>query len=77
MAVTEKCKGTGLGALTLMNALDKSLVASRDVASWAVFVEAIDNDAAAFYRKYRFIELPDDRLRLFLPMKTIAKVFSV
>jgi hypothetical protein len=53
------------------------LVASRDVASWAVFVEAIDNDAAAFYRKYGFIELPDDRLRLFLPMKTIAKVFSV
>jgi hypothetical protein len=40
-------------------------------------VEAIDNDAAAFYRKYGFIELPDDRLRLFLPMKTIAKVFSV
>jgi hypothetical protein len=39
MAVTEKCKGTGLGALTLMNALDKSLVASRDVASWAVFVD--------------------------------------
>jgi hypothetical protein len=77
MAVTEKCKGTGLGALTLMNALDKSLVASRDVASWAVYVEAIDNDAAAFYRKYGFIELPDDRLRLFLPMKTIAKVFSV
>jgi hypothetical protein len=52
MAVAEKCKGTSLGALTLMNALDKSLVASRDVASWAVFVEAIDNDAAAFYRKY-------------------------
>jgi predicted GNAT family N-acyltransferase len=49
MAVTEKYKGTGLGALTLMNALDKSLVACRDVASWAVFVEAIDDDAAAFY----------------------------
>jgi len=76
-AVTEKYKGTGLGALTLMNALDKSLVASGDVASWAVFVEAIDDDAAAFYRKYGFLELPDDRLKLFLPMKTVAKLFSV
>jgi len=36
---TEKCKGTGLDALTRMNAFDKSLVASRDVASWAVFVD--------------------------------------
>ena len=76
MAVVEKCKGTGLGALTLLNALDKSLLASRDVASWAVFVEAIDNDAANFYRKYGFIELPEDKLKLFLPMKTIAKSFS-
>ena len=75
MAVAEKCKGTGLGALTLMNALDKSLVASKDVASWAVFVEAIDIVAANFYRKYGFVELPEDRLRLFLPMKTIARLF--
>ena len=77
MAVAEKYKGTGLGALTLMNALDKSLVASKDVASWAVFVEAIDRDAAQFYLKYGFIELPKDKLKLFLPMKTIAKSFSV
>lgn len=75
MAVAEKCKGTGLGSLTLLNALDRSLVAARAVASWAVFVEAIDAHAASFYRKYGFIELPEDRLKLFLPMATIAKAF--
>ena len=77
MAVAEKYKGTGLGALTLMNALHKSLLAATDVASLAVFVEAIDSDAANFYRKYGFIELPEDKLKLLLPMKTIAKSFSV
>lgn len=77
MAVAEKSKGTGLGALTLMNALHKSLLAATDVASLAVFVEAIDTDAANFYRKYGFIELPEDKLKLLLPMKTIAKSFSV
>jgi predicted GNAT family N-acyltransferase len=77
MAVVEKCKGTGLGALTLMNALHKSLLAATDVASLAVFVEAIDSEAASFYRKYGFIELPEDKLKLLLPMKTIAKSFSV
>lgn len=76
MAVDEKYKGAGLGALTLIDALAKSLTASRDVASWAVFVEAIDDVAASFYRKYGFIELPEDKRRLFLPMRTIAKLFA-
>jgi GNAT superfamily N-acetyltransferase len=75
MAVDEKYKGTGLGVLTLMNALEKSLLASREVASWAVFVEAIDDPAANFYRKYGFIELPEAKHKLFLPMKTIAQSF--
>lgn len=77
MAVAEKYKGMGLGALTLLNALEKSLAASRDVASWAVFVDAIDREAASFYRKYGFIELPENQLKLFLPMKTIEKLLSV
>ena len=77
MAVAEKYKGTGLGALTLMNALHKSLLATTDVASLAVFVEAIDTDAANFYRKYGFIQLPEDKRKLLLPMKTIAKSFSL
>ncbi len=77
MAVAEKYKGTGLGVLTLMNALHKSLLAATDVASLAVFVEAVDSDAANFYRIYGFIELPEDKLKLLLPMKTIAKSFSV
>jgi predicted N-acetyltransferase YhbS len=77
MAVAIKCKGMGLGALTLMNALHKSLLAAADVASLAVFVEAIDSGAASFYRKYGFIELPEDKLKLLLAMKTIAKSFSV
>jgi len=75
MAVDKKHKGTGLGTLTLMHALEKSLIASRDVASWAVFVEAIDDAAANFYRKYGFVELPAEGRKLFLPMKTIAQSF--
>jgi predicted GNAT family N-acyltransferase len=75
-AVAGKCKGTGLGSLTLMNALERGLIAAKEVASWAVFVEAIDLDAVNFYRKYGFVELPEDKFKLFLPMKTIAKSFT-
>jgi GNAT superfamily N-acetyltransferase len=77
MALDEKYKRWGLGVFTLMSALEKSLKATRDVASWAVFVDAIDNEAANFYRKYGFIELPEGKRKLFLPMKTIAKLFGV
>jgi predicted GNAT family N-acyltransferase len=75
LAVTNQCRGTGIGELTMMHALEKSLDASRNVASWAVFVEAIDIEAGNFYRKYGFIELPEDNLKLFLPMKTVAQLF--
>jgi predicted GNAT family N-acyltransferase len=77
MAVAENYQGTGLGALTLMNALHKSLLAASEVASLAVFVEAVDSAAANFYRKYGFIQLPEDKHKLLLPMKSIAKSFSV
>jgi predicted GNAT family N-acyltransferase len=76
LAVANQCKGTGLGELTMMHALEKSLDASRNVASWAVFVEALDIEASNFYRKYGFIELPEDSLKLFLPMKTVAQLFN-
>jgi len=77
MAVAENYQGTGLGALTLISALHKSLLAASEVASLAVFVEAVDSAAANFYRKYGFIPLPEDKHKLLLPMKSIAKSFSV
>ncbi len=75
MGVDQMCKGLGLGALALLDAMNRSLAAAREVASWAMFVEAINEEAAAFYRKYGFIELPEDPLSLFLPMRTIGKSF--
>jgi hypothetical protein len=41
-----------------------------------IVVDAKDADAAAFCKKYGFIEIPATPNRLFLPMDTIAKLFS-
>jgi hypothetical protein len=38
--------------------LHRSFQLSRQVASTAVIVDAKDDDAFAFYRKYGFMELP-------------------
>lgn len=74
MAVDISQKGKGLGELVLVDALKRSLRAAREVASFAVFVEAKDEDSVSFYEKYGFVRLLDDKLKLFLPMKTIEKL---
>jgi GNAT superfamily N-acetyltransferase len=70
MAVGEKFKGKQLGRLLLMHALDRALQASKQVASWAVVVDAKEG-AREFYLKHDFQPLPDRPDRLFLPLKTI------
>jgi GNAT superfamily N-acetyltransferase len=74
LAVDRRHQRRGIGDLLLIDALKRSLAESESVGSWAVFVEAINEKAAGFYRKYDFIALPDQPLRLFLPMRTIEKL---
>jgi predicted GNAT family N-acyltransferase len=69
-------KGQGIGELLLMSALKQALDHSRRIASMAVVVDAKDDPAKSFYRKYGFLELPDHPNRLFLPMKTIERMFG-
>lgn len=76
MAVSDEERGKAIGELLLMDALAQVLEGSRRVASWALFVEAKDKEAQSFYKKYEFIELPEDKLKLFLPMKTIKALLS-
>jgi hypothetical protein len=45
------------------------------IASAGVIVDAKDDSAASFYKKYSFIELSKVERSLFLPMKTIERFF--
>jgi ribosomal protein S18 acetylase RimI-like enzyme len=71
LAVDTRHQGKRLGEVLLLDALARSLEASRRVASVAVVVDAIDDGAQAFYRHFEFISFPEQRRRLFLPMKAI------
>jgi len=75
LAVSIAFRGQGLGAILLMDALHRSLTSSREIASAGVIVDAKDPAAAAFYRKYGFLELPTIERRLFLPMGTVEELF--
>ena len=75
MAVDRRYQGQHLGEMVLMDALYRSSQTAKQVASFAVVVDAKDEEAARFYLKYEFIELPESRLKLFLPMRTIENLF--
>jgi predicted GNAT family N-acyltransferase len=75
MAVSEKFKGKKLGTRLLMHCLKRALDASRQVASWAVVVDAKEGSRES-YLKYEFTPLPSQPSRLFLPMRTIERLFS-
>jgi predicted GNAT family N-acyltransferase len=75
MAVSQSLRGQGFGEFLLMHALERAWLGSQQVASWAVVVDA-KMGARAFYIKYDFVPLPLQPDRLFLPMKTIEKLFT-
>ena len=75
LAIDNKFQGQGIGKLILMDALKRSFELSKTIGSFAVVVDAIDQDAEKFYEKYGFIKLPDSG-KMFLPMKTIGQLFE-
>jgi len=75
MAVAQSLGGQRLGEFLLIHALERALQASRQVASWAVLVDA-KAGARDFFLKHGFTPFPDQPSRLFLPMKTIEKMFG-
>lgn len=72
----ERIKGKGIGQFLLMDALRRSLEAAANIAAMAVLVDATDDAAEAFYRHFSFLPLHERPRRLFLPMKTVARLFA-
>lgn len=62
----------GMGKLLLMNALERALALSDEVAATFVIVDAKNATASAFYQRFGFVELSKNPRQLFLPMKTVA-----
>jgi ribosomal protein S18 acetylase RimI-like enzyme len=76
LAVDRGYRAQGWGEALLLNALERAYLATRVVASAFVIVRAIDAQAAGFYERYGFRELPASPGRLFLTMKTVEALVS-
>ena len=74
LAVDSKVKGQGLGEFLLLDALRRAEYLSTKIGIQAVEVDAINQAAIRFYKKYGFVSLRDDTRHLFLPMKVIRRL---
>ena len=72
LAVDRTVQGQGLGELLLMDALDRARRVLEHVGVHALFVDAKDERAAAFYRKYGFRPLPEQPLQLVLVLAGLS-----
>jgi predicted GNAT family N-acyltransferase len=76
LAVAQDYKGLGWGKLIIMDAFQRSLNISKATGSFAVVVDAIDDDAVKFYQRFDFKTFLDRFDRLFRTIKSISQIFD-
>nr|WP_306800245.1 GNAT family N-acetyltransferase [Endozoicomonas sp. YOMI1] len=78
LAVHREFQGEGLGKICLVNALKYLWEINAHMRVYAIIVDCLTDAAEKFYAKYGFEVLCEHngKVRMFLPMKTVARLFS-
>jgi len=71
LAVDISYQGRHLGSRLLAEALRRAVAASDAAAARLVVVDAIDDDAVGFYRRWGFIDAPENPRRLYRKMSDV------
>lgn len=75
LAIDKKFQGEGIGKILLIDAFRRSYDISKEIGSFAIVVDPIDKEAARFYEKYDFINLPDSE-KMIISTKTLKLLFG-
>lgn len=74
LAIDKRQHGKGLGRFLLADALYRAV--RSEIASFAVIVDAKDEDARRFYERESFLPFSDQPMKLFRPLADIRKLFA-
>ncbi len=76
MAVHLEEQGNGYGAILLVDAIKRCCLVSQEVGVYAMVVDAKGSKAMTFYEHFGFSSLPQNPLRLILPIGTAAQLLK-
>jgi len=76
LAVSSLHQKKGYGEQLLVSAMEHFLQAHDVVGMSALFVDAKDENAVAFYKKYDFVPSSDNPMCLYMPVQTIRAAFQ-
>ena len=71
LAVDQEFHSKGLGELLLVDALSRAQRIYQEAGGIGLFVDALDEQAAGYYRRFGFVASPDNPLLLFLSAKVM------
>lgn len=74
LAVDKRMRGKRLGEMLALDSFRRILAVADQLGIYAVAVEALSENVRSFYHKFGFRELLDDKLHLYISMKTIRKL---
>lgn len=74
LAVDRRQQGKGYGRFLLADALCRAV--RSEIASFAVIVDAKDDNARRFYERESFLPFPDQPMKRYRPMIDLAKLFE-
>ncbi len=74
LAVDRRHQGKGYGRFLFADALFRAT--RSEIASFAIIVDAKDDNAKRFYERESFLPLPDQPMKLFRPMADITDLFK-
>lgn len=77
LALDTSLQGQGLGAELMIHALTTIVAAARTAGGRLVVVDAVDENAANFYRAHDFRPLPTDPRRLIMKLSTAAHALGL
>lgn len=77
LAIDKSLQGRGYGEQLLLDALGKAVGASKFGGGRLVMVDAIDDEAQAFYERYHFVPVKSRKSRLVMKVATAAKALGV
>jgi|SRR5579859_2244841 len=76
LAVDMNFHGRRIGEQMLVDALNRSYILSKQIAIFAVVVDAKDEKSRNFYERYGFLRTLEQPLKLYIPMGTIKKLIA-